>query len=663
MKRLRPLQKAVVLLNFRPFTYLFHAAYQFGLRTLVLVLARHRAVRSIHGYGSFFEGRCLYGVSDIDLVIVIDERFSRTDAVHQQIVLDYKRVRRLFPFLANWHESAENLIFLSEVRSGFPVPESVRLRLKQGRLILLHGAPFPPELAPGAVSLTEAVAEVDSLLRIVLMKGEVHSSNVLFWKKNLLKLATLADSIGLQELAAEISDHPEMKVTSGNDVLLFVRKSDPNRLFELLLEFSCRLVSAIQAREEPITVRHTVLDNGHDSGLEPEQNRKVSRALDVISRAPGVTVRMLPSSLYGLTPRFSYFHMDQPIPVVQIQEPGFESLRNLAKTLAEYGETSEALLVPVKNFLFLLRKRSNYSEIVPLDPLVYANIYARVFGSPESFRMPRAIYTEQTAAAKRMFSAFAGLYSKNEGWVTKLPFPCIYSEDDLLVIQDALHRMRVFLVHSDGVDIGNVNTLVEFLGDKYPSCRPFLNSLVDYYRELTEGGGRNQGGINLYRCLLQFMSQMLADASAPVIDAWSKRLGISVGIITRNRAADLHEVLASLRLQVRPADEVVIVDNGSTDATRDVVERFRNQLPISYHRLDAASIPKARNLVIAKATSEIVAFTDDDCIAEPEWLEAVERGFLRADNVGIVGGWVRHQPSTQPSMIDTYYSLFHHNKT
>jgi hypothetical protein len=332
MKRLRPLQKVVVLLNFRPFTYLFHAVYQLGLRTLVRVLARHPAVRSILGYGSFFEGKCLYGVSDIDLVIAIDERFSRTDGVHQQIVLDYKRLRRLFPFLADWHESAENLIFLSEVRAGFPVPESVRLRLKQGRLILLHGAAFPPELAPGTVSLSEAVAEVDSLLRIALMKGEVHSSNILFWKKNFRKLATLADTIGLHELAAEISSHPEMELMKGNDVVLFARKSDPNRWFELLLEFASRLVSAIQAREEPVTLRYTVLDDGHGSSPHPGQHGKVSRGLEAIARAPGVTVTMLPSSLYGLTPRLSYFQLDQPIPVVPIPQPGFEALRELAST-------------------------------------------------------------------------------------------------------------------------------------------------------------------------------------------------------------------------------------------------------------------------------------------------------------------------------------------
>jgi hypothetical protein len=204
---------------------------------------------------------------------------------------------------------------------------------------------------------------------------------------------------------------------------------------------------------------------------------------------------------------------------------------------------------------------------------------------------------------------------------------------------------------------------VNFLGRKYPGCESFLQELPEYYQRLAGEDGQGVGGINLYRCLLQFMSQALMGVSAPLIQASGKRLGISVGIITRNRAADLQEALESLRLQIRQADEIVIVDNGSTDATRELVDRFNDRLPISYYRLDAASIPNARNLVIAKAAHEIVAFTDDDCIVEPEWLEAVERGFLRADNVGIVGGWVRHQPAAEASMIDTYYSLFHHNKT
>ena len=104
-------------------------------------------------------------------------------------------------------------------------------------------------------------------------------------------------------------------------------------------------------------------------------------------------------------------------------------------------------------------------------------------------------------------------------------------------------------------------------------------------------------------------------------------------------------MLSSLTNQIRPADEVLIVDNGSTDQTRKVVESFENKLPISYYFLPEASIPRARNLVLEKAKNEIIAFTDDDCIVDPGWLDAVERGFLRADNIGMVGGWVKHEPA------------------
>ena len=277
--------------------------------------------------------------------------------------------------------------------------------------------------------------------------------------------------------------------------------------------------------------------------------------------------------------------------------------------------------------------------------------------------MPVPIYEEQKAAADRLLKALASAYKKNEGWITKLPFPCLYLEDDLVVIRDAFHRMRVFLVHSDGVDIDSADALVARLGEKHPGCREFLRDLLYYYRSLNGHGPRRDCGNNLYRCLHQFMVQFLRGNPVISIDDHRKRLGIAVGIITRNRATDLHEVLESLTHQIRPADEVLILDNGSTDRTCDVIDTFRDRLSISYHFLQNASIPNARNMVLENAKYEIIAFTDDDCIIEEEWLNSVERGFLRADNIGIVGGWVRHEPAPNESMIDTYYSLFHHNKS
>jgi hypothetical protein len=230
-------------------------------------------------------------------------------------------------------------------------------------------------------------------------------------------------------------------------------------------------------------------------------------------------------------------------------------------------------------------------------------------------------------------------------------------------MRDAFHRMRVFLACSYDLDLDSLDALIGFLGKEHPGCQEFLIDLLEYYRALTGSNHVKCNGNNLYRCLHQFMAQLLRGEPAISIDNHRKHLGITVGVITRNRMSDLEGVLRSLTHQARPADEVLIVDNGSTDGTRKVIDAFRDSLPISYHFLPEASIPGARNMVVESARHEIIAFTDDDCIVEERWLEAVERGFLRADNVGMVGGWVKHEPSEKDSIIDTYYSRFHHYKS
>src|SRR4051812_17641048 len=71
--------------------------------------------------------------------------------------------------------------------------------------------------------------------------------------------------------------------------------------------------------------------------------------------------------------------------------------------------------------------------------------------------------------------------------------------------------------------------------------------------------------------------------------------------------------------------EVVLVDDASPDDTRSVVARLAaaSPLPITSLRLPANSGPAAaRNAGWAAAASEIVAFTDDDCVPTPEWLAA-----------------------------------------
>ncbi len=105
---------------------------------------------------------------------------------------------------------------------------------------------------------------------------------------------------------------------------------------------------------------------------------------------------------------------------------------------------------------------------------------------------------------------------------------------------------------------------------------------------------------------------------------------VSVVIPARNAAHTLPDCLEALVRQVRPADEVVLVDNGSTDATGDVARRFRERLPglrVVYEPRPGEAV--ARNRGVAEAKGDVLAFTDADCVPHEDWLaralEAVER--------------------------------------
>ena len=100
---------------------------------------------------------------------------------------------------------------------------------------------------------------------------------------------------------------------------------------------------------------------------------------------------------------------------------------------------------------------------------------------------------------------------------------------------------------------------------------------------------------------------------------------VTVVVCTRDRPDALERCLTSTeRLRPRPG-AVVVVDNASvTDATRRTVERHRG---VRYVREDRPGLDLARNAGVAAATTDIVAFTDDDVVVHPGWVGQVVRAF------------------------------------
>lgn len=114
-------------------------------------------------------------------------------------------------------------------------------------------------------------------------------------------------------------------------------------------------------------------------------------------------------------------------------------------------------------------------------------------------------------------------------------------------------------------------------------------------------------------------------------------LAVSVVVVSRGRAADLPLCLLGISQLDYPAFEVVLVaDPDGINAARTVP--FFDQLKTV--PFDEANISAARNLGIAEAAGEIVAFIDDDAVPEPTWLTHLVAGFADPQ-VACVGGFVR----------------------
>lgn len=106
---------------------------------------------------------------------------------------------------------------------------------------------------------------------------------------------------------------------------------------------------------------------------------------------------------------------------------------------------------------------------------------------------------------------------------------------------------------------------------------------------------------------------------------------ISVIIPTYNRAAFVREAVASVLGQSSLPGEVIVVDDGSTDETRQSLAAFSRQ--IHYVRAPHAGVSAARNAGIKLARGEWLAFLDSDDLWLPGKLEAQERFML--DHPGI----------------------------
>jgi len=139
---------------------------------------------------------------------------------------------------------------------------------------------------------------------------------------------------------------------------------------------------------------------------------------------------------------------------------------------------------------------------------------------------------------------------------------------------------------------------------------------------------------------------------------------VSVIILTHNRPKLFKQCFNSIIAQLTFKDEVIIINNNSTHETTKFIKQLIYKKAVSYIKYinnPTNSIPLARNIGIKKTqkSSSIIAFIDDDCIADKNWLKQIKKSHLNHPQVFAVQG------STQSIPKNNFYthltSLFYQN--
>lgn len=110
---------------------------------------------------------------------------------------------------------------------------------------------------------------------------------------------------------------------------------------------------------------------------------------------------------------------------------------------------------------------------------------------------------------------------------------------------------------------------------------------------------------------------------------------ISVIVCTYNGARTLDDCLRWLHRLDYPDYEVLVIDDGSTDDIKGICDRHAG---VRHIRQEHGGLSSARNLGASKSTGEILAYTDDDCMPDADWLAHLALAFQRDPEAAAIGG-------------------------
>jgi len=128
---------------------------------------------------------------------------------------------------------------------------------------------------------------------------------------------------------------------------------------------------------------------------------------------------------------------------------------------------------------------------------------------------------------------------------------------------------------------------------------------------------------------------------------------VSVVVATRDRPEELASCLAALAAHASGVREIVVCDSASSNpgAIADVVRGSATLV-----RCESPGLSLARNTGASRATGDVIAFLDDDCLVEPGWLDGIRAGFSDDRVAAVTGSYIPFELQTEAQLLFLRYA-------
>jgi glycosyltransferase involved in cell wall biosynthesis len=142
-------------------------------------------------------------------------------------------------------------------------------------------------------------------------------------------------------------------------------------------------------------------------------------------------------------------------------------------------------------------------------------------------------------------------------------------------------------------------------------------------------------------------------------------VGLTVFFATRNRASALPRVLSAFAALTPPPGgwSLVVVDNGSTDTTAEVLRSFTDRLPLTPLSCPTPGKNRALNLALPQLRGNLAVFTDDDVLPDADWLLQLRAAADTHPEASLFGGtvlpdWPKPKPDWLSEQVVEFSVLY-----